>query len=72
MYAFTGLTLTILQTSIYHLPMNLDFMAIKFDAITASSKLQGWIISHWIRIGLTITSGVFALKAFQFQTPKNS
>lgn len=63
--AFWGLTLTIIQTSIYHLPMNLDFMAIKYDAVTATSKLNGWIISHWIRIGIAIISGVFAIKGFQ-------
>ena len=63
--AFLGLTLTIIQTSIYHLPMNLDFMAIKYDAETATSKLNGWIISHWLRIGIAILSGVYAIKAFQ-------
>ena len=66
--AFWGITLTILQTSIYHLPMNLDFMALKYDGVTASSKLQGWIFSHWIRIGIAIISGVFALKGFQKST----
>ncbi len=65
MYAFIGLSLTILQTSIYHLPMNLDFMALKYDAATAASKLQGWVIFHWIRIVVAIVSGVFALLGFQ-------
>jgi hypothetical protein len=63
--AFWGVTLTIIQTSIYHLPMNLDFMALKYDAITATSKLNGWIISHWIRIGIAIVAGVYAIKGFQ-------
>ncbi len=63
--AFWGITLTIIQTSIYHLPMNLDFMALKYDAATATSKLQGWIISHWIRIAIAIFSGIYAIKAFQ-------
>lgn len=66
--AFIGLTLTILQTSIYHLPMNLDFIALKYDAAAASSKLQGWVISHWIRIIIAIISGVYALLGFQNQT----
>ncbi len=65
MYAFIGLSLTILQTSVYHLPMNLDFMDLKYDAATATSKLQGWVFFHWIRIGVAIASGVFAIKAFQ-------
>jgi hypothetical protein len=63
--AFWGLTLIIIQTSIYHLTMNLDFMAIKYDAATATSKLNAWIISHWIRIGIAIISGVYAIKGFQ-------
>jgi hypothetical protein len=65
--AFWGITLTIIQTSAYHLPMNLDFMALKYDAATASSKLQGWIVSHWIRIGIAIISGIYALKGFKSQ-----
>tara|TARA_R110002072_G_scaffold22432_6_gene78769 strand:+ start:6054 stop:6515 length:462 start_codon:yes stop_codon:yes gene_type:complete len=69
--AFWGLTLTIIQTSIYHLPMNLDFMALKYDALTATSKLRGWIISHWIRIVITIISGIYAIKGFQKSTPTN-
>lgn len=73
MFAFLGLSLTILQTSIYHLPMNLNFMALKYDAATATSKLQGWIIFHWIRILVAIASGVYALKGFQASeaTPGN-
>jgi hypothetical protein len=63
--AFWGLTLTIIQTSIYHLPMNLDFMALKYDAATATNKLNGWIISHWIRIVIAIISVVYAIKGFQ-------
>lgn len=63
--AFWGLTLTIVQTSIYHLPMNLDFMALKYDAITATNKLNGWIISHWIRIIIAVLSGIYAVRALQ-------
>lgn len=67
LYAFLCLSLTIMQTSIYHLPMNFDFMAIKYDAATATSKLSGWIISHWIRIGIAIGAGVYAILGFQNQ-----
>jgi hypothetical protein len=66
--AFWGLTLTIIQTSIYHLPMNLDFMALKYDASTATSKLNAWVISHWIRVGIAIFSGIYAIKGFQKST----
>ncbi len=66
--AFWGLTLTLVQTSIYHLPMNLDFVALKFDAETATSKLNGWVVSHWIRIGIVIISGVYAIKGLKKAT----
>ncbi|MEZ4987245.1 MAG: hypothetical protein R2795_19750 [Saprospiraceae bacterium] len=61
-FAFWGVTATIIQTSIYHLPMNLDFMALKYDAATATSQLDGWVISHWIRIAIAIIAGVYAIK----------
>lgn len=70
LYAFIGLSVTILQTSIYHLQMNLEFMALKYDEVTATSKLQGWVISHWIRIIIATLSGVYALLAFQKSTLK--
>lgn len=70
LYAFIGITLTIIQTSVYHLPMNLDFMAIKYDAATATSKLNGWIIMHWVRVAVAIASGVFALLAFKASPTK--
>ncbi|NVK26390.1 MAG: hypothetical protein HWE14_00030 [Flavobacteriia bacterium] len=66
--AFWGLTLTILQTSIYHLPMNLDFMALKYDAATTTDKLNGWVVSHWIRTGIAIISGAYAIAAVQKST----
>jgi len=43
----------------------LDFMALKYDAITTTSKLNGWVISHWIRISIAIIGGVYALIGFQ-------
>lgn len=65
MITFWGLTLTIIQTSVYHLPINLNFMALNYDALTATSKLNSWIISHWIRIVIAIFSGIYAIKGFQ-------
>jgi hypothetical protein len=64
-FAFLALTLSIIQTAIYHLPMNLDFVALKYDAVTATSKLNGWVISHWIRIGIAIIGGIYAILGFQ-------
>lgn len=65
LYAFVALLLVNIQTAFYHLPMNLDFMELKYSAAEATSKLQGWVFFHWVRIGVTILAGVFGLKAFQ-------
>jgi hypothetical protein len=68
LFAFATLSLTLIQTSIYHLPMNLDFVALKYDAATVPSKLNGWIMSHWIRIVIAIIAGIYALLGFQKST----
>ena len=64
-YAFAALMLVNIQTAVYHLPMNLDFMELKYTATEASSKLQGWIIFHWVRVVVAMVAGVYAIKAFQ-------
>ncbi len=66
--AFVGLLLINIQTAAYHLPMNLDFMALKYTAAEATSKLQGWVIFHWVRVVLAIVAAVYAIKAFQTQS----
>ena len=68
LFAFVGLMLVNIQTVVYHLPMNLDFMALNYTAEDATSKLQGWIIFHWIRVVVAIVAGVYAIKAFQLST----
>ncbi|MEQ9404361.1 MAG: DUF1772 domain-containing protein [Cyclobacteriaceae bacterium] len=65
LYAIVALLLVNIQTAAYHLPMNLDFMELKYSAAEATSKLQGWVFFHWARIGVAIAAGVFGLKAFQ-------
>ncbi len=68
--AFAALLVVNIQTAVYHLPMNLDFIELKYSAAEASSKLQGWIIFHWIRIGITILAGISAIKALQISNNK--
>jgi len=68
LYAFVGLMLINIQTVAYHLPMNLDFMDLKYSAVEATSNLRAWLFFHWIRIIVAIGSAVFAIKAFQNQT----
>ena len=65
LYAFIALLLVNIQTAAYHLPMNLDFMELKYSEVEATSKLQGWVFFHWVRIVVAIAAGVFGLKAFQ-------
>lgn len=65
LFAFAGLMLINIQTVAYHLPMNLDFMELKYSAVEATSKLQGWLFFHWLRIVVAIVSAVYAIKAFQ-------
>ncbi|MGB5982991.1 MAG: DUF1772 domain-containing protein [Nonlabens sp.] len=65
LYAFIGLLLTIVITAIYHLPMNLDFMELKYSAAEATSKLQGWILLHWVRVIVAIVATVFAILGFK-------
>lgn len=67
LYAFVALLIVNIQTAAYHLPMNLDFMELNYAAAEASSKLQGWVFFHWIRVAMTIVAAVFGLKAFQAQ-----
>lgn len=64
-YAFIGLLLTIIQTAVYHLPMNLEFMELKFSAPEATNKLKGWVFFHWARIIVAIAASVFAILGFQ-------
>ncbi|MBK9763267.1 MAG: DUF1772 domain-containing protein [Flavobacteriales bacterium] len=63
--ALIGLLVVNIQTVAYHLPMNLEFMAGTVDPSAVASQLNGWLISHWVRIGIALASSVFALKALE-------
>ncbi|MEL6850366.1 MAG: anthrone oxygenase family protein [Bacteroidota bacterium] len=56
---------SILITSIYHLPTNLAFMDLSYTSAEAASRLQWWVILHWVRIGLAVIASVFAIQGFQ-------
>ncbi|MEQ8238104.1 MAG: DUF1772 domain-containing protein [Cyclobacteriaceae bacterium] len=71
-YAFVALLIVNIQTAAYHLPMNLDFMELKYTTTEATSKLQGWVFFHWVRIGVAITAAVFGLKAFKESLSSNA
>lgn len=57
--------ISIIITSVYHLPTNLAFMDQSYSATDAVSKLQIWVILHWVRIALALLASVFAIKGFQ-------
>lgn len=63
--SFVALLLINIQTAAYHLPMNLDFMDLKYSGVEATSKLQSWIFFHWLRVGMAIFSAIYAIKAFK-------
>ncbi|MEM8894074.1 MAG: anthrone oxygenase family protein [Bacteroidota bacterium] len=56
---------SILITSVFHLPTNLDFIDQSYSAAEATSKLQLWVILHWVRIGLALVASVFTVLGFQ-------
>ena len=56
---------SILITSVYHLPTNLAFIDQSYDSAEAASRLQLWVILHWVRIALAIVASVFAILGFQ-------
>ncbi|MGB3496029.1 MAG: anthrone oxygenase family protein [Elainellaceae cyanobacterium] len=60
-----GLLLTVAITLIYHLPNNLAFMNLKYSAAKATSRLQTWVLLHWVRVVVAIAAAVFAILGFQ-------
>ncbi len=63
--ALVGLMMACTITSVYHLPTNFGFMEMKYSAEEAISKLNLWMLLHWVRTAIVLVSAVFAIKAFQ-------
>ena len=63
--AFFALLLVNLITSVYHLPVNFAFMDQSYTAEEAASKLQIWVVLHWVRIVLALIASVYAMIGFQ-------
>ena len=57
--------ISIVITSVYHLPTNLAFIDQRYSAAKAASRLQLWVILHWVRVLLAIIASVFAIQGFQ-------
>ncbi len=60
-----GLLITVAITLIYHLPNNLAFMDLKYSAAKATSRLQIWVLLHWVRVVVAIAAAVFAILGFK-------
>ena len=56
---------SVLITSVYHLPTNLAFMDQNYSAAEAASKLQLWVGLHWVRIALAAVASVFVIQGYQ-------
>lgn len=65
LFALIGLLIINVQTTVYHLPLNLEFINQTIEISEVSSKLNSWIIFHWIRIIVALISGVYAMKAWK-------
>jgi len=63
--ALVCLIITCTITSVYHLPTNFGFMDMKYSAEVAASKLNMWLVLHWIRAIFVVVAAIFSVKAFQ-------
>tara|TARA_R110000868_G_scaffold409765_1_gene695937 strand:- start:1581 stop:2039 length:459 start_codon:yes stop_codon:yes gene_type:complete len=68
--ALLGLVIACTITTIYHLPTNLGFMDSKYTSEEAVSKLNLWLVLHWIRTFFVFISAIYSVKAFS-STQKN-
>ncbi|MET1259886.1 hypothetical protein ABV409_11100 [Flagellimonas sp. DF-77] len=57
--------LSILITSVYHLPTNLAFIDGSYSVSEAAGRLELWIVLHWVRIVLAVIASVFVIQGFQ-------
>lgn len=65
LYALVNLLVINVFTAVYFLPLNLDFVTQEIELEKVDGLLNSWLIFHWLRIGVAILAGVFAVKAFK-------
>jgi hypothetical protein len=63
--ALVGLMIACTITSVYHLPTNFGFMDMKYSAEVATSKLNLWIVLHWVRAVFVVVAAIFSVKALK-------
>lgn len=64
-YAMTGMLIAFTITSAYHLPVNLGFIELAYTAEEAASRLNIWIMLHWVRSAAVLMSAIYALTALR-------
>lgn len=64
-YALICLIVIVLQTLVFHLPKNISFIDADYTGLEARGNLEAWAISHWIRSGIALVAGVFAIMGFK-------
>jgi len=47
------------------LPTNFGFMDMKYSAEVATSKLNLWLVLHWVRTVFVVIAAIFSVKAFK-------
>ncbi|WP_338359660.1 anthrone oxygenase family protein [Yeosuana marina] len=62
--ALVGLVIACTITTVYHLPTNLGFMESRYSAEEALSKLNMWMLLHWVRTAFVFISAIYSVKAF--------
>lgn len=70
--ALAGLLMAFAITSVYHLPTNFGFMEMKYSAEVAASKLNMWLVLHWVRMVFVVIAAVFSVKAFKSSLLKHN
>lgn len=64
-FALVGLMIACTITGVYHLPTNFGFMDMKYSAEVAASKLDLWLLLHWVRAVFVVIAAIFSVQAFQ-------
>lgn len=72
LYTLIGLLIINIQTTTYHLPLNLDFVSQSIELDKVSGKLSTWMVFHWVRVILAVISCVLAILAFEKESMKRS
>lgn len=62
-FALIAIVITCTITTLYHLPTNFGFMDLKYSAEEATSKLNLWLILHWVRALFMVIAAIYAVKA---------